>query len=52
MKEYGKTLLDTVREYFRSFSNKELVIDIPYYLYIGLRNKVYGNTYVFPYIVD
>ena len=31
---------------------KTAVIDIPYLLYAGLRKKVYGNTYIFPYIVS
>lgn len=26
------------------------MIDIPYILYCGLRQKLYGNTYIFPYL--
>lgn len=29
-----------------------MVIDVPYTLYCGLRKKLYGNTYIFPYLVQ
>ena len=31
---------------------KKTVIDIPYILYAGLRQRQYGNTYIFPYIAN
>ena len=37
---------------FQSVTLKESAIDIPYILYCGLRKKLYGNTYIFPYIVN
>ena len=31
---------------------REAVIELPYILYIALRKRLYGNTYIFPYIVN
>lgn len=47
----GNSLLDKIKDKFQNVSTKLSVIDIPYVLYCGLRKKMYGNTYVFPYIV-
>ena len=41
-----------MKNVFQSVSLKESAIDIPYILYCGLRKKLYGNTYIFPYIVN
>lgn len=35
-----------------NISFQKAAIEIPYILYCGLRNKVFGNTYIFPYIVQ
>ena len=43
--------MDKVKEIFNDIPLKPMVIDIPYILYFCLRQKVYGNTYIFPYIV-
>ena len=51
-KSSGGSLLDKVQELFYEVGPEEIVIDIPYALYCGLRTKVYGNTYIFPYIVS
>jgi hypothetical protein len=51
-KKSGDSWLDKIMEKFRNVGVKDLVIDIPYALYCGLRSKVYGNTYIFPYIVQ
>lgn len=42
--------MDKVKEIFNDIPLKPMVIDIPYILYFCLRQKVYGNTYIFPYI--
>ena len=42
--------MDKVKEIFNDIPLKPMVIDIPYILYLCLRQKVYGNTYIFPYI--
>ena len=44
--------MSRIRNFFKSFDKMQLVVDIPFFLYVGLRNRVYGNTYIFPYIVD
>lgn len=44
--------MDKVKEIFNDIPLKPMVIDIPYILYFCLRQKVYGNTYIFPYIVQ
>lgn len=47
----GNRFLDAVMKKFEKVELKTAAIDIPYILYIGLRRKQYGNTYIFPYIV-
>ncbi len=42
--------MDKVKDIFTNIPLKPMVIDIPYILYFCLRQKVYGNTYIFPYI--
>ena len=42
--------MDKVKGIFNDIPLKPMVIDIPYILYFCLRQKVYGNTYIFPYI--
>ena len=44
--------MDKVKEIFNDIPLKPMVIDIPYILYFCLRQKQYGNTYIFPYIVN
>ena len=44
--------VDKIKEVFEKVDIKTATIDIPYILYCGLRNKQWGNTYIFPYIVD
>ena len=51
-KSSGGSLFDKVKEVFHNVTLKQAAIDIPYLLYCGLRQKVYGNTYIFPYIVQ
>lgn len=51
-KSEGNTLMDKVRDAFESVDLKMQVIDIPYILYCGLRKKLYGNTYIFPYLLS
>ena len=51
-KSTGGSLFDKVKEVFHNVTLKQAAIDIPYLLYCGLRQKVYGNTYIFPYIVQ
>ena len=47
-----KRTLKAIHEWkFEKVELKTAAIDIPYILYIGLRRKQYGNTYIFPYIV-
>ena len=48
----GSGLIAAVKERFSDVLLRTAVIDIPYLLYCGLRMKMYGNTYVFPYIVS
>jgi hypothetical protein len=50
-KSTGNSFMDKVKEIFHDIPLKPMVIDIPYILYFCLRQKVYGNTYIFPYIV-
>ena len=49
-KSTGNSFMDKVKEIFNDIPIKPMVIDIPYILYFCLRQKVYGNTYIFPYI--
>lgn len=49
-KSTGNSFMDKVKEIFNDIPLKPMVIDIPYILYFCLRQKVYGNTYIFPYI--
>lgn len=46
----GNKLLDKIKEKFHNITLKQAAIDLPYILYCGLRKKLYGNTYIFPYI--
>ena len=46
----GNGILDLIKKTFGDIPLKKAVIDIPYFLYNELRRKVYGNTYIFPYI--
>ena len=52
VKSTGSSFMDKVKEIFHNIPLKPMVIDIPYILYFCLRQKVYGNTYIFPYIVQ
>lgn len=53
MKSKANGFLDKVKEVFKDVLEPKMqVIDIPYILYVGLRKKQFGNTYIFPYIVD
>lgn len=52
-KKEGNSMLDKIKEIFQTADTKiaqKTVIDIPYVLYAGLRQRQYGNTYIFPYI--
>ena len=49
--EEGNGFIDKVKEKFQNLNLREAAIELPYILYCGLRRKLYGNTYVFPYIV-
>ena len=51
-KSTGNGIIDKVKEKFQEVTLEQATIDIPYILYCGLRQKLYGNTYVFPYIVE
>ena len=52
-KSSGNGFLDKVSKLFEKQDVlKSMVVDIPYILYCGLRKKLYGNTYIFPYIVN
>lgn len=44
--------MDKIKEIFNDIPLKPMVIDIPYILYFCLRQKQYGNTYIFPYIAE
>ena len=46
----GNSLMDKIKNAFAKVPLKMQVVDIPYILYCGLRKKLYGNTYIFPYI--
>ena len=50
-KSTGSSFMDKIKEIFNDIPLQPMVIDIPYILYFCLRQKVYGNTYIFPYIV-
>lgn len=50
-KSTGSSFMDKMKEIFTDIPLQPMVIDIPYILYFCLRQKVYGNTYIFPYIV-
>ena len=47
----GNSLMDKIKNAFEKVPLKMQVVDIPYILYCGLRKKLYGNTYIFPYLV-
>ena len=49
-KSTGNSFMDKVKDIFHNIPLKPMVIDIPYILYFCLRQKQYGNTYIFPYI--
>lgn len=52
-KQEGNSMLNKIKEIFQMADVKlaqKTVIDIPYVLYAGLRQRQYGNTYIFPYI--
>jgi len=51
-KKEGNSMMDKIKSTFQDRGLKESVIDLPYQLYCGLRKKLFGNTYIFPYIVD
>ena len=51
-KDIGNGIIEKVRKAFGEVTLKQAAIDIPYILYCGLRRKLYGNTYIFPYIVS
>lgn len=51
-KSTGNTFMDKIKAIFHEIPLKKMVIDIPYILYFCLRQKQYGNTYIFPYIVQ
>lgn len=48
----GNSLMDKIKNAFAKVPLKMQVVDIPYILYCGLRKKLYGNTYIFPYLVS
>ena len=50
-KSTGNGFLDKIKNTFVTSDISPMVIDIPYILYCGLRKKVFGNTYIFPYLV-
>ena len=51
IKDNAKSLIDLVKEKFAEIPLPEMqVIHIPFKLYHKLKAKLYGNTYVFPYI--
>ena len=52
VKKVGNKLLDKLKDKFENLQIEQMVVDIPYVLYCGLRAKTYGNTYIFPYIVQ
>ena len=52
LKSKANSFMAKIKEIFYGFDPKMQVIDIPYLLYCGLRKKTYGNTYIFPYIVE
>ena len=51
-KNNGTTLLEEVKKTFVNITLDKAALEIPYTLYCTLRAKQYGNTYIFPYIVD
>lgn len=53
LKDKATTLMNKIKSVFQEFPTPQAaVIDLPYILYVGLRKRLYGNTYIFPYIVD
>ena len=50
-KSTGNKIIDAIKEKFQTATLKDAAITLPYALYFCLRKKVFGNTYVFPYIV-
>ena len=51
-KSVGSQFIAQVKDKFQNIRFDDAAVWIPYILYICLRNRTYGNTYVFPYIVD
>lgn len=51
-KSFGQRLMDKIKGIFGEVDARKQVIDIPYILYAGLRQRQYGNTYIFPYLAD
>ena len=51
-KDVGQEIMKEISKQFVDISFQKAAIEIPYILYCGLRNKVFGNTYIFPYIVQ
>lgn len=51
-KSVGTKLMDKIKDKFQNINLKPAAISIPFILYTGLRQKLYGNTYIFPYIVN
>ena len=52
LKTVGDKVMDGIKKVFEDIDITKAVIDIPYVLYCGLRQRMYGNTYIFPYLVD
>lgn len=51
IKDNTKSLIDIIKEKFTDgLDPKNQVIDLPFKLYHKLKAKLYGNTYIFPYI--
>lgn len=51
-KEIGSNLMNKIKDTFENISLGTMAVDIPYILYTGLRKRMYGNTYIFPYIIE
>ena len=51
IKDDTKSLIDIIKDKFTDgLDPKNQVIDLPFKLYHKLKAKLYGNTYIFPYI--
>ena len=48
-KDVGQEIMKEISKQFVDISFQKAAIEIPYILYCGLRNKVFGNTYIFRY---